>query len=138
MPIGSHTFQGFRVGMVEVQQNVTDVLILRVRLDVYVAPFAVAHPQKSHGSLLDQLNGGPHLFTGEGSVCRLVNQADQVWVMRHRFELSTNIVQREEESAMRNTCVNRPLLTRAAPVMFGSRHPYRIGYTGVDNRTDPE
>src|SRR5207248_3496766 len=46
--------------------------------------------------------GRPQAFSWEGPFCGVVNQADQIQLMRHRRELPADCLQREEQSAIRH------------------------------------
>src|SRR5437764_15064332 len=84
------------------QQDVAGVKVLSIGLDVYITALAVASAQKSHRRLLDHLGGRPQAFSWEGPFCGVVNQADQIQLMRHRRELPADCLQREEQSAIRH------------------------------------
>ena len=107
MPIGSHLFQGRRIAVVQIQQDIAGVAVLCVRLDVNVTPLTVANAQKSYGRLLGQLSGRPQPFTGECPTGIVVNQADQIQLMRHGRELPADGLQRDEQSTIQHKRICR-------------------------------
>ena len=107
MPIGSHRFQSRRITVVQIQQDIAGVAVFCVRLDVNVTPLTIANAQKSYGRLLGQLRGRPQAFTGECPMGIVVNQADQIQVMRHGRELPADGLQRDEQSAIQHKRICR-------------------------------
>src|SRR5216683_2348331 len=85
---------------IQIDQDITRIAFLGVRLDVNVAAFPVAHAQKSYGGRMNELGGGPQPLSGKGPLGLMVNQADQVKVVRHRRELTAYRLQGEIESAV--------------------------------------
>src|SRR5947208_10964098 len=100
MPLGAHGGDHCWLCPIQVDENVTGVLAPSVRLNVDVASFAVASAQKSDRGSAAQLVCCPKSFTRKGPPRLVVNQADQVQLVRHRCELPANGLQSEKESAV--------------------------------------
>jgi hypothetical protein len=100
MPIGAQDLHYRRFGTSEVDENIACVLVLGVGLNIDVASFAVASAQKSDGVRIHQLGRGPKPFPRKCSPGLLVNQTDQIQLVRHRRQLPANGVRRQKESAV--------------------------------------
>lgn len=95
---GSHGFHGSEAAVIQIDEDITWIAFGGVGLDVNVATLAVAHAQKSHRSRMYQLGGGPQPLSGKGPLGWMVDQADQVKIVRHRRELAAYGLRGEIES----------------------------------------
>ncbi|HVN83113.1 MAG TPA: hypothetical protein VMW38_29285 [Terriglobia bacterium] len=107
MAIGTHQFECGRVGVVQIQQDVPGIPVVSIRLNVHVTAFTIANAQESYRRLLAQLGGRPESFAWECSSGGVVNQSNQIEIMRHRRELSSNAAQREEQATIKHKCCRR-------------------------------
>ena len=100
MPIGTHALHHRRFGSIEVDENKACVPISGVGLNIDVASFAIASTQKSDGVCIYQLRRRPKPFSRKCSPCFVVNQTDQVQLVRHRRQLPANGVPGKKKSAV--------------------------------------
>jgi len=100
MSIGSHAFDDGWAGLIQVDEDVAGVALLRIGMDINVTTFPIANTQKPDGGWLDQLGSGPQPFAWKRSSGLVVNQADEVEVIRHGRELAANRLQGEIESTV--------------------------------------
>ena len=107
MAIGPHPFECGRIGVVQIQQNVTGVPVVSIRLNVHITPLTIANAQESYGRLLTQLGGRPEPFAWECCSGGVVNQSNQIEIMWHRGELPSNAAQREEQTTIKHKCCRR-------------------------------
>src|SRR5215468_4693386 len=98
--IGSHSLDHFRAAVIQVDQDIAGIAILAVGLNVDVAALAVADPQKPQRSQTGELGSGPQPLARESSSGLVVNQADQVKVVRHRRNLAAHGPQGQIESTV--------------------------------------
>ena len=84
MPLGRHGREDRGLGTAQIDQDVTGVLVLGVRVHIDVAALAIARPQKPDGRQTQQLLGGPQPFPREGRFGGLVNQPNEIQLVRHR------------------------------------------------------
>ena len=101
MAIGSHPFEGRRITVIEIQQDVAGIQVLGIGLDVDVTAFAIPNAQESESRFAAQLGSRPEAFSRECSSGSVVNQADQVKLVRHCRQLPADRLPREEEPAIR-------------------------------------
>jgi hypothetical protein len=66
MPLGRHRREDRGLGAVQIDQNVTGVVVLGIRVHIDVATLAIAGPQKPDGRQTQQLLCGPQPFPREG------------------------------------------------------------------------
>ncbi len=100
VPIAPHSFHDGGGGVIQIDEDITRIAFLGVRLDVNVAAFPVAHAQKSYSGRMDELGAGPQPLSGKGPLGLMMNQADQVKVVRYRRELAAYRLQGKIESAV--------------------------------------
>ena len=98
MPLGRHGCEDSGRGAVQVDQDVTGVMVLGIRLHIDVAALAIARAQKPDGRQMQQLLGGPQPFPRKRPVGGLVNQTNEVQLVGHRRELAADGLRRENES----------------------------------------
>jgi hypothetical protein len=107
MTIGPHQFECGRVGVVQIQQDVPGVPVVSIGLNVYVTALTIANAQESYRRLLAQLGGRPEPFAWECGSGGVVNQSNQIEIMRHRGELPSNAAQGEEQTTIIHKCCRR-------------------------------
>jgi hypothetical protein len=107
--IDSHRLNGLRAGVVQIHQDIAGILFLRVGLNIHVTAFAVAHAQEADGRRVEQLRRGPQPLSGERSSGLMVNQSNQIEVMRQTRELAAHGLQ----SQMKSTVEHGPILESA-------------------------
>ena len=100
MSICEHAVQDHRIGAIQVDQNIAGILVAGVGVNVYVTPLAVASTKKAEGRGAHQLSGRPESFSGKGAASPVVNQTDQIEIVRHGGQLSTNGLPGEKETAV--------------------------------------
>lgn len=108
MTIGTHPFECGRIGVVQIQQDVAGVPVVSIGLKVYVTAFTIANAQESYCRLLAQLGGRPEPFARKRGSGGVVNQPNQIEIMWHRGELSSNATQGEEQTTIKHKCCRRP------------------------------
>src|SRR5215831_9383452 len=103
MPAEPHPLDcGGRIGVVQIQQNVASVAVVRIGLKVHVTAFPITNAQESQRRLLAQLSGGPQPFSRECGSSGVVNQPNQIEITRHRGKLSPDRAQRKEQPTIRH------------------------------------
>jgi hypothetical protein len=107
MTIGTHRFECGRIGVVQIQQDVAGVPVVSIGLKVYVTAFTIANAQESYCRLMAQLGGRPEPFARECGSGGVVNQPNQIEIMWHRGELSSNAAQGEEQTTIKHKCCRR-------------------------------
>ena len=107
MSIGTHPLECGRVGVVQIQQDVPGVSVVSIGLNVHVTALTIAHAQESYRRLLAQLGGRPEPFAWESGSGGVVNQSNQIEIMRHRGELPSNAAQREKQTTIKHKCCRR-------------------------------
>src|SRR5207247_4043569 len=100
VPIAPHGFHDGQAGVIQIDEDQTRIALGGVRLDVNVAALAVARAQEPYSGRMDQLGGGPQALSWKSSFGLMVNQADQVKVVRHRRELAEYGLRSEIESVV--------------------------------------
>ena len=87
-------------GVIQVHQDIAGIALLGVGLKVHVTAFPVAHAQEAEVAGWVQLGSGPQPLSGESSSGLVVNQSDQVEVVRHGRELAAHGQQSQMESTV--------------------------------------
>src|ERR1017187_3265185 len=100
VPVAPHGFDDDRAGLIQVDKDVASVPLLGIRMDVNVTAFPIPNAQKPHGGRVEQLGSGPQPFSWKRPSGLVVDQADQVEVIRHGRELAANRLQGEIESTV--------------------------------------
>ncbi len=100
MPVGTHGLHDLRTGAIQVDQNVTSVLVSGVGLNVDIESLAVADAQKPNAGCIPQLRLRPKSFSGKRSPCLMVNQTQQIQLVRHSRNLASDGVPGQKESAV--------------------------------------
>ncbi len=100
MPVGAHVRDHARPRNIQIDENVACVLLSTVGLNIHIATFQVASAQKPNRGRVGQLVGGPQPFARKGAMSLVVNQTDEVQLMRHCRELPANTLQSDPESAV--------------------------------------
>ncbi len=107
MPADAHLFQRGRISVVQIEEDIAGVPVVRIGLHVYVTALTVANAQESNSRLLAQLSGGPEPFARECRSGGVVNQRNQVEILGHRRELPPDGEQREEQTTINHKCCRR-------------------------------
>jgi len=100
--IGPHGFDGVGAAVIQVHQDIAGIVIFGVGLKVYITAFPVAHAQEPQGGRMDQLSSGPQPLSGKSSSGPMVNQADQVEIVRHGRHLAAHGLAGQIESAIKH------------------------------------
>src|SRR5439155_24333510 len=100
MPLGAHVGDHAWPRNIQIDQNVACVLLSTVGLNIPIATFQVASAQKPNRGRVRQLVGGPEPFARKGPMNLVVNQTDEVQLVRHCRELPANTLQSDPESAV--------------------------------------
>ena len=100
MPVGAHVRDHARPRNIQIDQNVASVLLSTVGLNIHIATFQVASAQEPNRGCVGQLVGGPEPFARKGPMSLVVNQTNEVQLMRHCRELPANTLQSDPESAV--------------------------------------
>jgi hypothetical protein len=100
MPLGAHVLDHARPRNIQNDQNVACVLLSTVGLNIHVATFHIASAQKPNRGRAGQLVGGPEPFARKGPMSPVVNQTDEVQLVRHCRQLPANVLQSDPESAV--------------------------------------
>jgi hypothetical protein len=98
--VGAHQVHGCRFGAIQIDQNITSILVSGVGVNVDVTPLAVASTQKTDGSGAHQLGGCQSRSPGNGAASQAVNQTDQIEIVGHCGQLSANGLPGEKETAV--------------------------------------
>src|SRR5438270_14098935 len=107
MTIGPHQFERGHIGVVQIQQDVPGVPVVSIGLNVHVTALTIANAQESYRRLLAQLGGRPEPFAWECGSGGVVNQSNQIEIMRHRRELSSNTAQRVKQTTIKHMFCRR-------------------------------
>ncbi len=130
MTMGSHLFQNGFITVIQIQQNIAGVVLFGVGLDIHVTALTITNAQKSDRRFFDQLSGCPQAFAGKGAAGSVVDQPDEVEVVRHRRELAADCLQREEEAAIQHKCSFTPRISAYDAFMvslYGSKGKVSTG-----------
>jgi hypothetical protein len=100
MPIASHGFDDGGTGVIQIDEDVTRIAILRAGMEVHVAAFAVAAAQESDNGRMGQLGRGPHLLSGECPSGLGVDETNEIDFVRHGRELAAYSPRGEAESTV--------------------------------------
>jgi hypothetical protein len=100
MPLGAHLLDHKRPRNIQIDQNVACVLLSAVGLNIHVATFHIASAEKPNRGRAGQLVGGPEPLARKGPMSPVVNQTDEVQLVRHCRELPANALQSDPESAV--------------------------------------
>jgi hypothetical protein len=90
------------MAVIQIQKGVAGVPAFSIRLNMDVAALPIANVQESNRRLLSQLSGAPEPFARECRSGGLVNQPNQVKILGHRRELSTDGQQREKQTTIKH------------------------------------
>jgi hypothetical protein len=107
MTIGTHQLERGRVGVVQIQQDVSGVSVVSIGLNVHVTALTVANAQESYRPLLAQLGSRPEPFAWKCSSGGVVNQSNQIEIMWHCGQLPSNAAQGEKQTTIKHKCCRR-------------------------------
>ncbi len=105
--IPAHGFEHFRASLVEIEQKVARVPALSVRMQVDIASLPIAQAEEADGGRAHQLGGAPQPFSGEGCARRVVDQTEQIEIVRHGRELAANRLPGKKETAIQHVTMLR-------------------------------
>jgi len=100
MPVGAHPLHDRWMSAIQVDENIAGVLVSSIGLDVDVASLTVANAQEADGSRMHQLGRCPKSFSRKRTVCLVVNQTDQIQLVRHRRKLATDGLPGQKQSSV--------------------------------------
>ena len=100
--MGAHGGEDAGAGLIQIDEHVAGILLVRVGVEVYVTAFAVAPAQESHGGSLGEQSSVPEAFPRGRPSGGLVNQTDEIEFVGHGRELSADGLQSQEESAIKH------------------------------------
>jgi hypothetical protein len=100
VPVVTHPVEDIGVSAIEIEQNIAGVLVLRVGLNVDIASFTVANAQECDGCRIEQLSPCPQPFSRERSTSPIMDQTDQIQIVRHRCHLAADRLRRKHEPAI--------------------------------------
>jgi hypothetical protein len=75
---GSHGLDDVWAGVIQIDEDVAGIALLRVGMDVHVAALAVANTQEADGGRMGQLGSGPQPLSGERPSRLRVNETDEI------------------------------------------------------------
>jgi hypothetical protein len=104
MTIGRHRFQNRWCSLIQIEQNVTGVMVFCIGPDVDIATLAIANTQKPDRGGLQQLGSSPKSFSRKRPSGSVVNQTDQKQIVGHSRELASNRSQGNPQSAIDGWC----------------------------------
>jgi hypothetical protein len=115
VPLGGHGSDHRGAGMVQVDQDVAGVVVLGVGVKVDIAALLIAPAQEANGGQMGQLVRSPQPFSGERSFSGVMNQPNEIQLVRHGRELAANGLSGEQESPIEHTILlgAHPSLPRA-------------------------
>jgi hypothetical protein len=102
MAIRPHSFENMGAGLIQIEENIAGIASSSVGQQIDVETLIIARSQKAHHRGTPQLSGCPQPFSWSGSVCRAVNQTEEVEIVRHTRQLAADSLQGEEKSAVRH------------------------------------
>ncbi len=98
--VGPHGIDHLGAAVIQVHQDIAGIAVLGVGLHVHVAAFAVAHAQEPQCGGMGELGRGPQALSRESSSGLIVNQTDQVELVRHGCDLAAHGPQGQIESTI--------------------------------------
>ena len=97
---GAHGFHNGWVSLIQIDEDITGIALLCVGMEVHVTAFPVANAQEPDGGRMGQLGNGPQPLSGEWSASLVMDETDEIKVVRHSRELAAHGQQREIESTV--------------------------------------
>ena len=102
MPVGPHHRQRGGIGIIQVDQDIAGIPVLRVGVDVDVASFPVTRPQKADGGEVRQLSGSPQPFPRKWTFARIVDQPNEIKFAGHSRQLAADRLRSKSESEVKH------------------------------------
>jgi len=96
--IGSHPRNDVGAGVIQIDQYISGILIVGERLNINVTAFAIAAAQKAPGRWMEELGGVPQPLSRKSSSGLMMNQSNQVKVMKHGRQMAAHSLQSQKES----------------------------------------
>jgi hypothetical protein len=78
MPVGAHVRENGRFCMVQINQDITCVVALGIRLNVDIAAFPITGAQEADGGQMLQLVSGPQSLPRDWSFGGVMNQTNEI------------------------------------------------------------
>ena len=100
MAMSSHPGQHIARGMIQVEENIAGVAILGVGEKIDVKTLKVACAQEAQYRSPQQLSNIPDSFAWARPSCGAMDQANEIELIRHRQQLATDCMRRDEESTI--------------------------------------
>ena len=100
MTDGPHGFHNGWVSVIQIDEDITGVALLCIGMEVHVAAFPVANAQEPDGGRMGQLGNGPQPLSGECPASLVMDETDEIQVVRHGRELAAHGQQSEMESTV--------------------------------------
>ncbi len=98
--MGAHGFDDGWAGVIQIDENVTRVVLRRVGMDVDVTALPVANAEEPDSGWVGQLASGPQPLSRKCSSGLGVNESNEIEVVRHGRELAAQCLQSEMESTV--------------------------------------
>ena len=94
MAVVPHAMENPGSSIVQIEQNITRVLVEVVRVNIDIEPLAVADAQESNVGRGEQLGRSPQPLSRQWPAGLVVNQTQQIKVVRQGGELAADGLQR--------------------------------------------
>jgi hypothetical protein len=104
MAIGPHRLQNRWCSLIQIEQNVTGVMVFCIGPEVDITTLAIANAQKPDRGGLQQLASSPKSFSRKRPSGGVVNQTDQKQIVRHSRELTSDRSAGNPQSAIDARC----------------------------------
>ncbi len=103
MPISAHSIQHIDRGAIQVDQNIAGVLVPAIRVNVDVVSFPVVGAEKRDSGRAEQLRCAPQAPPRQWLPGLIVNQTNQIQVMRHGRQVPANGLGGEQKAVIGHT-----------------------------------
>jgi len=100
MSVGAHAVHHCGIGAIQIDENIACVSVAGVGVNVDVTPLAVASTQKADRRGSRQLSRRPEPLSGKRTTSPIVNQTDQIEIVRHGGQLSANGLPGQEKTTL--------------------------------------
>jgi hypothetical protein len=104
MAVGPHRLEKRWRSSIQIEQNVTSIMVFCIGPDVDITTLAIANAQKPDRGRLEQLGSSPKSFSRKRPSGGVVNQTDQKQIVRHSRELASDRSPRNPQSAVDARC----------------------------------
>ncbi len=89
-PISAHSIEHIHRGAIQVDQNIAGVLVPAIGVNVEVVSLPIVGAEKRDGGRTEQLRCAPQTLPRQWLPGLIVNQTNQLQVIRHRGKLPAN------------------------------------------------